>query len=305
MSAVAENSRPTAAELMLLPRGTVKLQRHVLGVTLQHWRKKAGLSGTDLAQQANMSQAKVSNLERGKRLPTLDDAERLAKALRLTDDDTVALREQVRTLQTQVQGYRNMARTGFESIQTTIQERQANAASVALYADTLIPGLCQTAGYMRAVFEGIPGLTEDAIVAAVAARVERQSSVFDLRRQFTFVVNEGALRRPLLPLMGMLDQFDRIRTIASVPTVTMALIPWWARPSVVPPTQSFQIYDDEFVVIETLSAEVTLTDPGDVQLYRDFVDAMVGCAIPRFDLSDYLDGIAAELRAREEGSPIE
>lgn len=302
---MAENSRPSSAELMLLPRGTVKLQRHILGVNLQHWRKKAGLSGTELAQRTDMSQAKVSNLERGKRLPTLDDADRLARVLQLSDDDTVAFREQVRTLQTQVQGYRNLARTGFESLQTTVQERQANATDIALYANTLVPGLLQTAGYARAVFERIPGLDEDAIVAAVAARVERQAAVFDVRREFTFVVNESALRSPLLPLMGMLEQFDRIRSIASIPTVTMHLIPWWARPSVVPPMQSFQVYDREFVVIETLSAEITLTDPDDVRLYAEFIDTMAACAIPRIDMSDYLDGIAAELRAREEGTPIE
>ena len=302
---MAENSRPPLSELMLLPRSLVATQRLLLGVTLRHWRKKAGLSGTELAQRTNLSQAKVSNLERGIRLPTLDDADRLAKALQLTEEDTVAFREQVRTLQTQVQGYRNLARTGFESLQTTIQDRQTNARDIALYADTLVPGLLQTAAYARAVFERIPGLGEDAISAATAARVERQSAVFDVRRRFTFVVNEGALRRPLLPLMGMLEQFDRIRTITTVPTVTMLLIPWWARPSIAPPTQSFQVYDREFVVIETLSAEITLTDPDDVRLYTDFIDAMAACAIPWLEMSRYLDGIAAELRAREEGKPIE
>ena len=296
-----ENSRPTPAELMLLPRETVQLQRHILGVDLQFWRKRAGLSGTELARRAGMSQAKVSNLERGKRLPTLDDADQLASALGLAEEDAVSLREQVRTLQTQVQGYRNLTRTGFESLQMNIQERQIHAASVSLYADTVVPGLLQTAAYARAVFERIPGLTEDAIVAATAARVERQSAVFDTRREFTFLVNEGALRRPMLSVDGMLEQFDRILTINTIPSVTLGLIPWSASPRIVPPTHSFQIYDDEFVVMETLSAELTLSDPEDVRLYRDALDAMAEAAIPKFELGDYLNRITADLQAISEG----
>ncbi|MER7849700.1 helix-turn-helix transcriptional regulator, partial [Kitasatospora sp. NPDC096077] len=53
-----------------------------LATILQELRKRAGLSGVQLARRVNMSQSKISKIETGKVTPSLVDVELILRALR-------------------------------------------------------------------------------------------------------------------------------------------------------------------------------------------------------------------------------
>ena len=54
------------------------------GAKLVALRKSKAISQRDLAKSTNVSQAQIAELERGKRQPTVDVAERIASALGVT-----------------------------------------------------------------------------------------------------------------------------------------------------------------------------------------------------------------------------
>jgi transcriptional regulator with XRE-family HTH domain len=58
--------------------------RLLLGARLRERRTRAGLQLAELAERAGMSQAYLSDLERGRKLPTLPALDALAVALRTT-----------------------------------------------------------------------------------------------------------------------------------------------------------------------------------------------------------------------------
>jgi hypothetical protein len=61
-----------------------------------------------------------------------------------------------------------------------------------------VPGLLQTAEYIRRVFQVFTwdpaGMEPHDTSAALAARLRRQEALYDESRQFDFIVTEAALR---------------------------------------------------------------------------------------------------------------
>lgn len=69
------------------------------GVVLRERRLAAGISQEELAQAANLHPTYVSMLERGIRNPTLDVAERIANALKVSLPDLIKRAERHRNNQ--------------------------------------------------------------------------------------------------------------------------------------------------------------------------------------------------------------
>jgi transcriptional regulator with XRE-family HTH domain len=69
------------------------------GVLLRERRLAAGISQEELAQAADLHPTYVSMLERGIRNPTLDVAERVANALKISLPDLIRRAEKHRNIQ--------------------------------------------------------------------------------------------------------------------------------------------------------------------------------------------------------------
>jgi hypothetical protein len=131
----------------------------------------------------------------------------------------------------------------------------------------MIPGLLQVADYARRVIEMAyrPG----DITPATAARMERQSILFDQTRRFDFLVTEGALRwRP--GDMDIRPQLDRLLSMASLPNVAVSVVPYGpGRMPRLHPFVMWELEDETLITVETYSAELQVRDPADVQRYQE------------------------------------
>ncbi len=84
--------------------------------------------------------------------------------------------------------------------------------------------MLQSAEYARHVFEGVPGSSPDAVGRAVAARVDRQSVLYEPGRESVFVLTEAVLRTwPGSPAL-MLAQLDRLLAVESLSTVRLGVV---------------------------------------------------------------------------------
>ncbi len=253
--------------------------RTELGAQLRALRRRAGLTGDELAGRAGMSQAKVSKIETGRSTASVEDVERLVEVLGATPDHTAALIDQARSLSTQLRTWRAMRRQDLAGHQERARDLEAAARLIRVFQPSLVPGLLQTAEYARQVFlrTGMAGTTAD-VAAAVRARLDRQTMLFDQEKRFVFLITESALRARICPPAVMTAQVDRILTLASLENVIIGYLPATTELDVVP-LNGFTMFDDQAIVVETISAELVHRDDRDIALYTDTFERLTATAL--------------------------
>lgn len=282
-----------------------------LAAELRRLRDLSGISGRELARRISISQSKVSRIESGTVMPSLPEVTAWGTALGASQATLDHLIFLTNLAYTEVQPWREMLR-GQGHLQGEIQEQEALARHVRTFQPTIVPGLLQTAEYARRVFATYqPPYIEEDLRAAVAARLNRQQSMFDPDRQFDFLVAEGALCWRPGPVHVLLGQLDRIASIMTLENVSIGLIRY-DQEAVTPIPHDFVIYEGtedqvEFVTVETIHASITVNDPRDIEVYRNQWSTLRKMAIfddnARAYLTTLIDGIRTTPGGRNAGVP--
>jgi len=244
--------------------------RRQLGGKLLELRRRAGLTGADLARLLDTNQPRVSRIETGRSVPSVEDVRAWAEATHATPEELDQLGDLVRRLATQATSWRILHRLGLTQRQREIAELEREATAILVFQPTMVPGLLQIADYARRVMaQGNPSSQTD-LAGAVAQRMERQTILYDQRKRFEFIITEGALRwRPGPPEL-MAAQIDRLVSVASLPNVSLGvlLLDQEAPDAYLHPFVVFELDDDTLITVETLSAELQVNEPQEIQVYR-------------------------------------
>jgi transcriptional regulator with XRE-family HTH domain len=274
--------------------------RAALGERLRELRRHAGLTGRQLAEALSWPASKVSKLENGRQQPTDADIRGWTEA---TDraDATEALLAALHTLEEQHAEWQRLLRRGLRAHQDTIIARDARTRMFRAFEPTVVPGLLQTPDYARARFEqGIAEFGVQDIDEAVAARLRRQEMLYRADKRFHLVLTEATLRYSLCPTEVMLGQLDRLIALAALPTVQLGVL-GFGTPCSVAPLHGFWLFDDDRVVVETYSAELTLAQPQEIELYTRTFDALAADAsygrAARAIITAVIDDLAAATAA--------
>jgi transcriptional regulator with XRE-family HTH domain len=240
------------------------IDRERLATALRDLRQSAGLTGVEAARRARMSQPKISKLETGRLLPSITD---LHSLLSLYQADRAArdeLLEIAGRLHATIESNRTILRRGAAYRQARLSEIEHEATSLRYFSPVVLPGLLQTAEYMRRVFSLELSGTE--LARTIAARQQRQQILYDTTKTFTFVITEAALRWGFCPAEVMAAQASHIASLATLTNVEVGVISLGA-PIGDLPLHGYQILDDRLARIELEHAVVTVTDPQDVATY--------------------------------------
>jgi transcriptional regulator with XRE-family HTH domain len=252
--------------------------RDALGKRLRELRRATTMSGRQLAESLSWPPSKVSKLENGRQAPTDDDIREWTRATG-SEDETEALLASLHTLEVQHAEWQRQLRTGLKPHQQEIAELDARTQLFRAFEPTFIPGLLQTAEYARARFAQsitVFKIRND-INEAVAARVQRQEILYQLDKQFHFVLTEAALRYRLCPPEVMLGQLDRLVSFSALPNVKLGII-GFDTAYVVAPTHGFWLLDSDRVMVETFSAELNLAQPQELALYSGVFESLAAIA---------------------------
>ncbi|MGW2239500.1 helix-turn-helix domain-containing protein [Streptomyces sp. NPDC001759] len=271
-----------------------RARMRALGMRLRALRREAGLTGAVLAQRARVGQPTVSKVENGRMVPSLDVLDRLSRALGL--DEATAL--EVRDLLAAVEAaaVSDGPEDGEPSTGAAVDEEVRSARLVRSFQCVVLPAMLQSAEYARHVFESAPGATPESVGRAVAARVDRQSVLYEPGRESVFVLTEGVLRTwPGTPAL-MLAQLDRLLAVESLSTVRLGVIPW-RRPVPVLPRHGFTLCDRRAVVVETFGAELVSTDSTELSSYENTFDRFERAAIFGEDVRKLLLQVMQEFHA--------
>lgn len=259
-------------------------QRAQLGSELRQVRMLAGLSGREMARQTGISQPTVVRIERGDSLPSLPEVEAWARAAKVPGGRKTVLVALLNAAVNEVVTFREKLAGGLAAIQREVGEREAVSGTVRNFQPGIIPGLLQTAEYARRVMD-MSDIAHDADpAAAVAERLDRQRGLYDKTRRFEFLMTEAALRwRPGPPEL-LAAQLDHVASLATLEAVELGVIPADAEMHAITRC-GFILYEDRggaeppIVVVETPHAELTVSDPAQVDLYRDQLAAFRESAV--------------------------
>jgi transcriptional regulator with XRE-family HTH domain len=253
--------------------------RQALGARLREIRRDSGLTGRALADACGWHFTKVSKLEHGTQNPSDDDLRAWCRVCEAGDrlDDLLAT---VRAIESMYVEWRRALRFGMAQNQRARIALYERTALIRNYESGVIPGLLQTAGYANAVIAAsieLRGLPDDRD-EAVAARLERQRFLYAGDRRYVAVLEEQALRTHVGGAEIMHGQLDRLLAVMSLPRVSLGVIPSMALRTVWP-SAGFWIFDRGTVRVETPSAELTITQRGEIAEYEKRFDRLQESAV--------------------------
>jgi len=257
---------------------SVHQAREALGHRLRDIRMDARLTGRGLAALAGWHSSKVSKIEYGKQTPTEDDIRTWCHRTGANQHipDLIAT---VRNIEAMYVEWRRMLGTGTRRRQRTSRTLEAQTQLMRWYEPVLIPGILHTAEYAKAVmrkvidFYDIPDDLDD----GVAERMERQQVLYRGNHRFHFIIAHQSLFTTVGDTNVMIGQLDRLLAVTSLPRVSFGIIPTRAEYRV--PTNQFIMFDNRLVHVETISAEVAITQPREIALYTRVFDQLIQQAI--------------------------
>lgn len=201
------------------------LRRRELGARLRELRLGRGLTVEQVSEQLLCSPSKVSRMETGHRGATLRDVRDLCQIYGLIDTAQVEyLMGLVREAKQQAwwQSY------DLDIYATYVGLEQA-ATTLCYYQSTIVPGLLQTVGYARAMYEGsMPAeFTPERTGELIEVRMRRQQVLTrDPPLQLRVVLDEAVLHRVVGGPEVMAGQLRHFNAIAKRPNVTLQIIPF-------------------------------------------------------------------------------
>jgi hypothetical protein len=242
-------------------------------------------------------------METGRMAVPVEEAEAWARATGAPDPEVTALRESALHALTEALSWRRRGPLGerLPRQQREVAALEEAAGTVRLYHPSLLPTMAQTSDYMQQVYEAsFPG-TSEGFGAAITARLERQRILFDESRRFEFVVPEAALRWHFGSPAVQLGALDRLRQLAARRNVWLGVLPL-ASGTGAWHSHGFNLYEDVkggagVVHVGTLTTLLNISDPADVDQYRDAFARLRAACLTGDEALGLIDQVMADLSA--------
>lgn len=259
---------------------SVQRARQELADRLRDLRLDAGLSGRALSNAAAWHEAKTSRIESAKQAPSDSDIRAWCEICGVADQsaDLIAASRAADSMYVE---WKRLHRSGMKRVQESRRTLYEKTKLFKVYVSTLVPGFVQTPGYAKALMSTITEFqqTPDDVDDAVRARINRNRILTSEGRRFTMLLEESVLRYQVGDRETMTAQLGYLLSCTAVPNVRIGVIPFSAESRSMWTLESFNVFDDARVHVETLTAVVTVTVPGEVVIYLRAFDRLAGLAV--------------------------
>jgi hypothetical protein len=165
--------------------------------------------------------------------------------------------------------WRRMEQAGLRHAQESVLPLWERTRLFRAYSSWLIPGALQAEGYTRALLRGIAQRRKvpDDVDEAVAARADRLRLLREGDHRFNMLIEESVLRNVIGGAEVMAAQLGHLITVASLPSISLGIVPMGIDRDLMHPVEDFWIYDDRQVNVELVSGWLTLTQPREIAMY--------------------------------------
>ncbi|MER5996430.1 helix-turn-helix domain-containing protein [Streptomyces viridosporus] len=257
------------------PSSSAQAAREALAVRLTHLRKDAGLTGKELSAQCGWHPAKTTRIQKGAVLPSDADIRTWCAACGADDqaDDLIAT---ARAVDSMYMEWRRLHKDGMRKVQEDWYALHEQTRHCRVYVSNLPPGFLQTPAFATALMEQITRFqgTPNDIAEAVAARVARSRFLYEGGHVYVVLLEESVLRYRTADPDAMRGQLRHLLAVMPLASISLGIIPFTAQRTVWP-LEAFYVHDDTMAVVETLTAEIKVTQPREV---ADYAKAFAGLA---------------------------
>jgi Domain of unknown function (DUF5753)/Helix-turn-helix domain len=262
------------------PSSSVQRARQELADRLRDIRLDAGLTGRALSVGAAWHEAKTSRIESAKQAPSDSDIRVWCEVCGVADQ-AVDLIAASRAADSMYQEWRRLHRTGMRRLQEARGTLYERTKQFKVYMSTVVPGFLQTPGYAGALMSAITAFqgTPDDVEEAVRARMKRNRILQSEGHRFTMLLEESVLRYRVGGAEIMMAQLGHLLSVTALPSVRLGVIPFTAEPRPMWTLEAFTVFDDARVHVELLSAQVTVTAPGEIVAYLRAFDDLARLAV--------------------------
>lgn len=200
---------------------TVRLRR--LARELRQLRENTGLTTKDVALRLGWSHSKMSRIETARTAPSVADVTSILELYGTPTQQRAALLDLTRGARQR--GWWTAYPDVFKGSYVALEDE---ASEIRSWQVQLVPGLLQTAAYMRTVLRaGRPDATPDDIENRVRARMARQALLGRTDAPTLHaVLDEGVFRRAMVEPEVMLGQVRAL--LDAPPNVTIQVMPFSA-----------------------------------------------------------------------------
>jgi transcriptional regulator with XRE-family HTH domain len=263
---------------------------------LRQLREEAGLTGADVAKQLAMSPSKISRIETGNRLLSIDIVATLLGLYKVPERQREQILDQVR--RSAERGWWESQGLGLPDLWKALIDFESRATRIHNYEALFIPGLLQTAEYTEAIIKSInKALTETELTNLVASRMARQAVLRRQELQFLAVIDEGVLRRPMAERGIMRRQLRHLVDSGERSNVTVRVVPLQAGPHV-GLRGGFAVMDfaeePSLAFFENQPVGMFLDEKEDVAAYRSALGNILNVAIEPTESVELITTIIGE-----------
>ncbi|MFJ6656023.1 DUF5753 domain-containing protein [Streptomyces sp. NPDC091377] len=251
------------------PTSSAQKARAALAARLRELRLDAGITGKELARAAGWSVAKSSRIENAVTAPADADIRAWCSACCADDqaEDLIAANRQADAM---YMHWKRLQRTGMKQLAESSAKLYESTRSFRVYASHVMPGYLQTPGYASALMGTIAGFrgTPDDVADAVEVRMRRGRVIYEGDHRFATLVEEHVLHHRVGDENVMIGQLGNLLAAMSLPSMSLGIIPTSVpREGMMWPLEQFTVFDDARIHVELLAAKVTVTAPGELDIY--------------------------------------
>ncbi|MEU7020374.1 helix-turn-helix transcriptional regulator [Streptomyces sp. NPDC046203] len=261
------------------------------GKELRYKREEAGLTLERLVEGSFYGITFLSEIEHGKRSMPVDLARHVDRRL---GTDGFFERRCGEAREARLKGH-----TPYFG---RVLEAEQRATTIGEWAPTALPGLLQTAPYMRALFRGewTPELPEQ-IETKITGRLAR-AELFAKdhgKPEYAVVLHESLVRLSVMPGPEMAEQLDHIAALVKRGRVFAQILPWNSGPHPLMLGNAMLLdFNDAppLVYVESQHHGHTVDDPRLVKQYRRSYDLLRAAAMPLDASLALIEDAAEEFR---------
>lgn len=249
------------------PSSAAQQAREALAARLKEIMKRAGMDGAAIAKASGWHASKSSRLLTATTLPAPRDIEAWCAACGVPEL-AEELISQALAVDSMYVEWKRLTRGGLTALQQSYVPLYESTRSFKVYSSDIVPGLLQTHAYAAAVLSRLAQFNDrpDDSEAAASARIARNRILGRPGRTFAFILEEQVLRQRVGPPEVMAAQLRHLMCAATMPQVSIGVIPFSAERSItMKPT--FHLLDDARAGVELLTARVVATTPAEVSDY--------------------------------------
>ncbi len=259
-----------------LRSGSPALFKRTIALSLQRWRKEAGLAQKDAAKRLDRTPQHISNLESGERLPSAADLELLL--VQYGKEDRITFMRELLSAAKRARNWWTAMSGAVPKWFDLYLGLESGASELSTFETVLVPGLLQTREYAEAVIRGNPNLTKEQVDQLVDLRIGRQQ-ILDREEDpvhLWAVLDESVLHRQYGGPITMHGQLQHLLDMSERPRIDVQVLPYDAGATFAQQGGSFVVMrfpaamenDPGLVYLELLTGGQYFEEPGEIAEYR-------------------------------------